>query len=68
MDKRTKEYKTMAIEKVVYTCLCCGKSFVGELGKKPDICPICKNPSDIAINTSLIVSKQEKHYGISNTK
>ena len=57
MDKRTKEYKTMAIDKVVFTCLCCNRNFVGEPDKKPSVCPICKNVSDIAINTSLVISK-----------
>jgi len=57
MDKRVKEYKTMAIEKVVYTCLCCGKSFVGVTEPRPEVCVRCTTPGQIVINTSLIVNK-----------
>jgi rubrerythrin len=55
MDKRTKEFKTMAMEKKVFHCVLCNKDFIGV--DKPDICPICKNEDCIVINTSLIFSK-----------
>jgi rubrerythrin len=55
MDKRTKEFKSMSIEKTVYHCVLCNRDFIGTI--KPNDCPICKNTDCIVINTSLIISK-----------
>lgn len=55
MDKRIKEYKSMAIEKVVYHCVLCNKDFIGAI--KPNQCPICKNTDCIVLNTALVVTK-----------
>lgn len=57
MSVRDQTNKMMTNDKLVVTCLICGRSFIIGRLVIPDVCPACSNKDNIVINNQYIVVK-----------
>jgi Zn finger protein HypA/HybF involved in hydrogenase expression len=57
IEKRNKKMITIEDNKVVYTCLICKRSFIGNMNTDITKCPSCKLEGNVVIDGHYIIRK-----------
>ena len=55
--EKNKVIKMVTYDKVVYTCLICKRSFLGDITTNIDTCPSCKHAGNVVLDGRYIVRK-----------